>query len=479
MSTTITINPPAPASISHQLGPTTSSIELQQLQQPSRVPSLLQDAQQPETGDAAAGSATVGTAVDAKQKWNEPRMNRWRVFATFFSFVVMGANDSAYGALIPYIEPYYHLTYTVVSLLFLAPFIGYVFAAALNNAFHMRFGRRGVAAIGPACHLVTFLVLALHPPYPVIVCVCVLGGFGTGILDAAWNAWIGNMASANELLGFLHGFYGLGATLGPLIATTLVTKAGWQWYGFYYIMIGAGVIELSAALFTFWTENGEKFRREHPRTGNSKGGRTREALSNKVTWTVAIFLLCYVGVEVALGGWIVTFMIQVRRSNPFASGMSSVGFWMGITVGRVVLGFVTGKIGEKLAIAMYLAISVGLELLFWLIPQFIVSAVAVAFLGFFLGPLFPGAVIAATKLLPPHLHVSAIGFAAAFGGSGAALLPFSVGAIAQAKGVQVLQPIILALLVVSLGLWGMLPKITKTKKEDETTTGGEEGERLG
>jgi fucose permease len=102
-----------------------------------------------------------------------------------------------------------------------------------------------------------------------------------------------------------------------------------------------------------------------------------------------------------------------------------------------------------------------LELIFWLVPQFYVSAVAVAFQGFFLGPLFPAAVVAATKLLPRHLHVSAIGFAAAFGGSGAAIFPFAVGAIAQAKGVQVLQPIILALLVVIMGLWLGLPRFRR------------------
>ncbi len=54
-------------------------------------------------------------------------------------------------------------------------------------------------------------------------------GFGNGIEDSAWNAWIGNMESANELLGFLHGAYGLGATIGPLIATAMVTRGGPQW----------------------------------------------------------------------------------------------------------------------------------------------------------------------------------------------------------------------------------------------------------
>jgi fucose permease len=66
-------------------------------------------------------------------------------------------------------------------------------------------------------------------------------------------------------------------------------------------------------------------------------------------------------------------------------------------------------------------------------------------------------------MLPKHLHVSTIGFAAAFGGSGAAVLPFAVGAIAQAKGVKTLQPIILAFLTALLGLWLCLPRLGKKK----------------
>ena len=90
-------------------------------------------------------------------------------------------------------------------------------------------------------------------------------------------------------------------------------------------------------------------------------------------------------------------------------------------------------------------------------PSFVSSAIFAAFMGFFLGPLFPAAIVVATKLLPRHLHVSAVGFAAAFGGGGAAVFPFAVGAIAQAKGVQVLQPIALALLAAITVIWFILP----------------------
>lgn len=107
----------------------------------------------------------------------------------------------------------------------------------------------------------------------------------------------------------------------------------------------------------------------------------------------------------------------------------------------------------------YLILTISLELVFWLVPKFVVSAVAVAFQGFFIGPLFPTAITAVTKLLPTHLHVVVIGFVAALGGCGASVLPFAVGALAQRFGVMVLQPVIIGLLGLSLVIWLSLPKI--------------------
>ena len=308
-------------------------------------------------------------------------------------------------------------------------------------------------------------------------------GFGSGIQNAAWNVWIGNMANSNEVLGFFHGFFGVGATISPLIATSLITKAGWEWYSFYYLMvyipetpstrrpvtgqsssnksrqIGAATIELIYAATTFSTETGAKYRQENPSSRDRRGGalpQTRLSLTYRVTWICAIFLFLYGGIEVAIGGWVVVFMTNVRHVSAFASGMTETGFWLGITVGRFVLGFVSPRLGEKLSIVLYIVSAIALELVFWLVPEFIVSALAVGLVGFFLGTIFPGVVVVATRLLPKDLHVAAIGFAAAFSMGGGAVFPFMIGAIAQAKGVSILQPILLAMLAVALSIWGIM-----------------------
>jgi fucose permease len=120
---------------------------------------------------------------------------------------------------------------------FLAPFIGYTVAALLNNKLHMHYGQRGIAFIGPSVKIIAYVVTCLHPPYPVIPIILILTGLGNGLQDGAWNAWVGNMESANELMGILHGAYGLGATVGPLIATAMVTKAALPWYRWYYVLV--------------------------------------------------------------------------------------------------------------------------------------------------------------------------------------------------------------------------------------------------
>lgn len=295
------------------------------------------------------------------------------------------------------------------------------------------------------------------------------------------------MADSNQILGLLHGLYGLGAVMAPLVATSLITEAGVGWFYFYYIMVSNAIrmsiyertdgfcqvacaaIELASCLWAFWDSDAAAFRAETERsqaaeTSDEQGGVRRALFVPKyarVTWLLSFFLLGYVGAEVAIGGWVVTFLMRVRDGAEFASGMGSTGYWLGITVGRVLLGFVTPRIGEKLGIAIYLVISIAFALVFYLVPNFYASIIAVSFQGFWLGPMFPGAVVVATRLLPRALHVSAIGFAAAFGASGAAVLPFAVGAVAQAKGVEVLPPFAIALSGGILLLWCALPRMGK------------------
>ncbi|KAF2152301.1 MFS general substrate transporter [Myriangium duriaei CBS 260.36] len=413
------------------------------------------------------------------EQWNHPRINLFRTSAAFWALFLTGVNDGTYGAMIPYLESYYNLSYLLVSLIFLSPAVGYILSAALNNTIHLRYGQRGIAILSPACHVISYIIISFHPPFPVLVLTYLLVGIGNGLADSAWNAWIGAMRDPNQVLGFLHAFYGAGATIAPLCATALIVQGHAHWFQWYYVMLGGALFEAFSCVWAFWRYDGAAYRATHetassplpattPATPSKKKSLMITALTTaphaRVIWLAALFLLGYVGVEVCLGGWIVEFMRRERSGQALASSIAATGFWLGITIGRLVLGFVTPRLGEKLSITIYLPCAFALQLVFWLVPSFTVSAVAVALQGFFLGPMFPAAIVACTKLLPKRLHVAGIGFAAAFGGSGGAILPFATGVLAQAKGVQVLQPIVLALLVTTWLLWLGLPRIERKRE---------------
>ncbi|KAJ3498481.1 hypothetical protein NLG97_g1084 [Lecanicillium saksenae] len=414
-------------------------------------------------GNRSGGDgAPPADAQNIVERWNHPRGNIGKMAFAFVSFMVAGMNDAAIGPLLPYLEDYYGLGKTVISLIFLTPFLGYSLAAFTNARIHVKFGQRGIAVMAPLCHIITYAILAAHPPYPALIVVNAISGFGNGLTDACFCAWVGAMDKANTIQGFLHACYSLGALFSPLIATSMVVKAELPWFNFYYVMVGMSVIELCGLAFFFWDKTGAVYEAEHKRDNpDATGAGTRDAIKSPVTWLCALFFFAYMGVEVGLGGWVVTFMLNVRHASAYASGISGTGFWAGMALGRAALGFVTERFGERLCLTIYLAVCLALELLFWLVPEFIVSAVAVALLGFFLGPMFPGAVMVTAKLLPKRIHVSAIGFAMSMGGTGSAVFPFVIGAVASKKGVTVLQPIILALIAVITLVWLSFPRIKK------------------
>ena len=142
-------------------------------------------------------------------------------------------------------------------------------------------------------------------------------------------------------------------------------------------------------------------------------------------------------------------------------GYTATGFWLGITVGRMLMGhYPTGKLGQKRIVYIYLLLALALYLLFWLIPSIIASSLAVALVGFCLGPIYPCTMNVLSKLIDDReLLVAVVGVVGALGNAGGAIAPFTTGLLAQSKGVWVLQPVILSLISAMIGTWWFLPNI--------------------
>ncbi|KAI4867826.1 MFS general substrate transporter [Hypoxylon rubiginosum] len=398
-----------------------------------------------------------------------------------FSFIVLGMMVSTLGVMVPQFETFYGLTDLHVSFVFLVWPVGYVIAAYLNGAIHVRFGQRGIAIVGPLFHIIMTVAASLHPPFPVLLIALAVGSLGTGILDGSFCAWAGGMYNANVVQGFLHGSYSTGAALGPFLAGTMLSVGHTPWYAWYYVLLGASVLEAVVLVLAFRFEDADKYHQDHKRDNllavqeETAADSGSTIFKHRVTWICAVYFLACVGTENAVSGWIVVFMMRVNHASAYLASISSSGFWIGQAAGRLTLGVVTQKIGVRPATIAYLVAALAFEALFAAIHIPEVSTVMITLLGFCLGPLFPSGVFMVTRLLPRESHVGAISFAVLIGQIGGALLPFALGALADTLGIQVFQAVVFAQLVMTLLIWlafPRLPPITTVSQDliDEVAT---------
>ncbi|KAL9113778.1 MAG: hypothetical protein Q9227_002223 [Pyrenula ochraceoflavens] len=418
--------------------------------------------------------------VDMVQSFSKPYMNRWRVPAGCLLSFANGLNDGAAGALIPYIESHYHIGYAITSLIFVTTAIGFILVAPITHVIDNRIGRGKFYLLGEGARSLAYIIIACEPPFPVVVASFFLVGFGIAVNLALSNVFFSNLVNATIMLGFLHGAYGIGGTVGPLIATALVSH-GVQWSFFYLIPL---FVTLTAGAFTGWAF--WAYERDLPapllssleQTASRQAATTTtpnpsepsklqiliQALRNRTTLLGALFIFAYQGAEVSISGWVISFLITYRHGDPSQVGNVTAGFWGGITLGRFALTQPAKRLGEKTSVVCLTFGALAFQILVWLVPNVVGDAVAVSVVGLLLGPVYPCAMAVFSRLLPRSVQMNSLGFISAMGSSGGAAAPFFTGLLAQKLGTVVLHPIAIALFVVMVVAWGCLPKMGKRRE---------------
>lgn len=359
--------------------------------------------------------------------------------------------------------------------------MGFIFAAGFVDLLRERLGRSKTLFLCQAIMAAAYIPIVCTAPFPVIVVSFFFTGFAMSVNLAISNHFCGSMRNGTAVLGVMHGSYGVGGTIGPLIATTIVAAAHALWSRFYFIPL---VMAVFNTFFAAWAFKG--YEREMsppplitatavstddddvpsqqpvpaPNPANNFAGMF-SALSSRVVLLGALFIFAYQGAEVSISGWVISFLIASRNGDPSRVGYVTAGFWAGITLGRFLLSAPAHRIGEKKFVYGVVAGAAVFELLVWLVPNVIGDAVAVAVVGLLLGPVYPCAASVFMRGMSRSEQVSGLGVISAFGSSGGAAAPFTTGILAQAVGTFVLHPIAIFLFGVMVVCWYGLPSKPK------------------
>ncbi|KIM47167.1 hypothetical protein M413DRAFT_16581 [Hebeloma cylindrosporum] len=400
------------------------------------------------------GSTTISLTRKQKNK------GRVQFLALCWTLFLAGWNDGTTGPMLPRIQLVYNVGFTIVSLIFVFGCIGFVGGALSNMYLNDKIGFGKTIVLGSSLQVIAYAIQSSAPPFPVFVMAYSINGIGGALADAQANGFVATLAhNAEAKMGVLHAAYGLGAFASPLAATQFAQLPRWSFQ--FLVSLGVAVSNTIILVIVFKLKNQDDCLEEAgeiipEKTAESEAGTFKQVLRTKAVHLLAFFILIYVGVEVTIGGWIVTYVIQVRGGGPSAGYISS-GFFGGLTLGRVILLWVNKKVGERRVMFIYALLAIGLELVVWLVPSLIGGAVAVSLVGVFLGPMYPIAMNQASRILPRGILTGSIGWIAGFGQAGSAVLPFMTGAIATKHGIKSLQPLLVSMTAFMMILWALVP----------------------
>src|SRR5947208_13866494 len=286
------------------------------------------------------------SALEGRTRGSDAKRLRFaqlQVGLAFSAFILIGANDGALGVLIPSMRLHYGVDKATIGLLFLFQIVGYLVAAFNSGLLVEKLGNRRFLVLGVVSFLLGAGTLSLMPQFMVILIMMLPLGFGVAIIDAGLNTYIASMPRNAALLNYLHSFYGIGALLGPLIASTILAIR-WGWNSVYILWIGMSLVLLIGFQLVFREQNISQ--REDTAT-RPKCNVLVAALREPVVWIAALFMLIYVGAEVSVGSWTYSFLTEERRVPILLAGWMVSGFWIGLTLGRLTLARVTLWIGSE------------------------------------------------------------------------------------------------------------------------------------
>ncbi|THH32029.1 hypothetical protein EUX98_g2166 [Antrodiella citrinella] len=388
---------------------------------------------------SAASTALAMTSslppISASQRAVFMRKSWLHLAPLYYCLFLQGWNDGSTGPMLPTIQRYYHVGFAIVSILFVVNCVGYISGAMMNVYLNDRFGFGKASTFhlrceGACIQLVAYVLLSTGGPFPVMCLGFGFVGCGLALQNAQANGFVGSAKEhASTKFGLLHASYGMGAFIAPLVATQFSQQRHW----YFHYVISAGIslsnIVILYLVFRFRSQD-EIFAEEGQAAGEVdlvSQSKYKQIINLRIVHFLSVFALIYVGTEVTLGGWIVTF-IQQKRGG-------------GLMLGRLCLMWLNKKIGERRVMFLYAFLAIQLEVTIWVVPSLFENAIAIACIGVLLGPMYPILMHYCTGVLPRWLLTGCMGWIGGVGQAGSAVLPFVTGLLASKFGIGSLQPL--------------------------------------
>ena len=249
----------------------------------------------------------------------------------------------------------------------------------------------GTGRLLAVCGAVTGLSLVgcgFSPVFAVLLACAVPLGFGQGAIDTGMNYYVSKHYSSRDM-SWLHCCWGVGATIGPLLASIFLQTTG-SWRSGYFVIGSAQV--LLAVFFCSTIGLWERARRDEEAleaTSSSADKPNGKCEFSLDFWLCVLIFFLYCGIEAGAGLWGCAFLTRARGMELNTAQYVVTAYWGMLTAGRFLLGFTADRLGNRL-LSTISGAGVLLAAGLLLIPSDgVLPSAALLLIGFSLAPIYP------------------------------------------------------------------------------------------
>ncbi len=362
------------------------------------------------------------------------------------SFIVLGLPDGMLGTAWPAMRGTFGAPIGDLGLILLIATAGSVLATAFVGALLRRLGVPALLAVAGSTAALGYAGFALAPGLWLVLAASVLAGASAGMMDAGLNTAVA-LTGRPRLLNLLHGAYGVGTAIGPLVITTAILTGSWR--PAYLALL---VLDLVTA--GLWLRQRRRLGPPAPPDNQAAAPAadraaqwSRRRYRGVVAAGLSVFFV-YTGLEVGAGQWEASFCRGHLNLSAGATGLATFGYWGALTVVRIGLAVLPRQVRPQAVVRGGSAVAVLAAAVIWWQPGVAVTIIGFVVLGGALAGVFP-ALISLTPIRlgdqrAQHVISWQIGSAVA-GGAGVSAI---IGLLIGATSLAVLGPAITVLAVI-------------------------------
>ncbi len=347
------------------------------------------------------------------------------------AFVVLGLTESGIGAAWPSLRRTVERPVADLGTLLVVGLAGYATSSAITGATVRRLGTGSSLVAAGSLSLAGLTLYATAHSWIGVLGAALLLGLGSGFLDSVLNAHAAHHFTAGAM-NLLHAGFGVGATLGPLVMATAISRgSGWQAGYVIYAVVQACMLPVLVSLRSRW----------RPPPAGDASHRPHLPLRTAVAASLAMFFL-YTGIEVTAGQWSFSVLTELRGFSTESGGVWVSAYWAGLMLGRFALSAFAGRLGPRRVLEIGIGGSVVAAAWFWLDAGGL-GMLGLPALGLSLAGIFPTLVTLTPVRIGTEHTTSMVGYQLAAASLGAAALPWLTGRVIAASSLAALGPVLL------------------------------------